>query len=280
MILIADSGSSKTDWRLIDKNNEIHQFKTIGFNPFYQNQDTIYEALKTTLKPSISTTVEKIYFYGAGCAGKAKKEIVYQALLRTFPESEPIIASDLLAAARALCNQEEGIACILGTGGNSCLFDGNEIIENKRTYGFALGDEGSGAFFGKRVVADFLKGLLPADLQAKFQQRYKPDPNDILDNVYSKPMPNKYLASYAKFLFDNQRHPYIYQIIYDGFTQFFNNYVTTYENSADKKVHFVGSIAFYYSNILRQVANDSGMSLKNILESPIAGLTLYHQNEV
>ena len=280
MILIADSGSTKTDWRIIAEDGNIQQLKTIGFNPYYQSMAEISQTIKKDLIPHITSPILAIHFYGAGCANPEKNKIVKDALQENFLKCTIEIHSDLLAAARATCNHEQGIACILGTGSNSCLFDGKEIIENIRPLGFLLGDEGSGAYLGKMLLVSYLRGELPEKLAKKVNDRYKISIDEVLQKVYKEPFPNKYLASYSKFLFDNINEPYIYQLVYQAFEIFIKKNVMKYEGYQDCKVHFVGAIAFYYGNILRQVAGDLGITVRNILESPIAGLTLYHQENL
>jgi len=279
MILIADSGSTKTDWRIIAKDGSIQQLKTEGFNPYYQSSDEISRVLKADLLPKITSDISTIHFYGAGCANPEKNAVVKDALQRNFQNCTIEINSDLLAAARATCNHEQGIACILGTGSNSCLFDGKEIVENIRPLGFLLGDEGSGAYLGKMLLVSCLRKELPENLARKFNDTYNTSIDEVLQKVYKEPFPNKYLASFSKFLFDNINEPYVYQLVYQAFETFVKKNVMKYENHENVKVHFVGSIAFYYANVLRQVTNDLGLMLKNILESPIAGLTLYHQQK-
>lgn len=276
MILIADSGSTKTDWRIIDNAGNIEQLRCAGLNPYYQNEEGIYAELNNVLKPQLKPGITKVYFYGAGCSAD-KKKVMESALTKTFPEAELHINHDLLAAARALCGQEPGIAGILGTGSNSCLFDGNEIIDNIPTLGLILGDEGSGAVLGKKIVTAYLRKRLPAHLMEKFDKRYRIDYHDVLDHVYKQPYPSRYLAAFSRFMLHNIRDPFVYRMVYENFEAFFDAHILQYKNYQQYKVHFVGSVAFYYSNILRQVANDKGVVLKNILETPIAGLTLYHQ---
>nr|MDQ3394840.1 N-acetylglucosamine kinase [Bacteroidota bacterium] len=212
------------------------------------------------------------------CKAKEKSALVYRAIHRVFPESVIVVEHDLLAAARALCGSEPGIACILGTGSNSCLYNGYEIVEHKLSLAFILGDEGSGAVMGKMILKKYLDEELPVHLAEKFKKRFNPNPEEILDSVYKKPFPNRYLAKYSQFLFHNLDDPYIYKLVYDCFSEFFEKTILRYTNYQKYPIHFVGSIAYYYSNILRQVANDKGVVVKNILETPIAGLTLYHSN--
>lgn len=277
MILIADSGSTKTDWRLIDVDGKFHQAKTKGLNPYHQSADEIAHVLSDELLSQLPVPVERIFFYGAGCANPTVNQTAVQALERVFPEAVTQVESDLLAAARALCGREAGIACILGTGANSCLYDGQTIIDNVPPLGYVLGDEGSGTYIGKELLNRYLKRDMPEPLRSQFAKRYALTTESVLDNVYRQPQPNRYLAGFAKFAFHHLKHPYIARMVYEGFQQFFNKNVRPYEGYQQHKVHFTGSIAFYYSNVLRQVANDEGFAIQNIVESPIAGLALYHQ---
>lgn len=281
MILIADSGSTKTSWRLIDTDGVVSQAHTIGFNPYYQNTPEIAQILRDTLLPQLQgKKPQEVYFYGAGCSAKSKKEIVANALSQIFPETDIQVHHDLEAAAHALCGHSEGIACILGTGSNSCLYDGEKIIQNLPNLGFILGDEGSGGYMGKSIVQAYLNNELPEDLHQAFFDRYQVDRDEIIDNVYSKPYPNRYMAAYSKFLFDHRKHPFIYQMIYQCLADFFEKTIIKYPDYQNKETHFVGSIAFYYGDILRKVAKQYGVKVKNILESPIAGLSLYHQQKI
>ncbi len=278
MILIADSGSTKTDWRMIDAGGKIHQARTVGINPYHQSVEHIANVLQQLL-PQLSGEIRQIYFYGAGCANAAISRVVEQALHQVFPRADTQVASDLMAAARALCGHEPGIACILGTGANSCLYDGQAIVDNVPPLGYVLGDEGSGAYLGKELLNRYLKRDVPEPLHRQFAERYPTTSDEVLDHVYRQPQANRYLAGFSRFAFDHLHHPYVVKMVYDGFRQFFEKNVMKYEKHTQQRVHFTGSIAFYYSNILRQVASDLGISAQNITESPIAGLTLYHRAE-
>ena len=277
MILIADSGSTKTDWRIIDAKGSIHQAKTVGLNPYHQSSDDIAGILSESLLPQLTVPIEQVFFYGAGCANEVISQTVIESLQRVLPSAEVQVHSDLLAAARALCGHEPGIACILGTGANSCLYDGETIIDNVPPLGYILGDEGSGTYLGKALLNRYLKRDMPEPLRSQFAKRYSVTTDSVLDQVYRQPQPNRYLASFAKFAFHHLTHPYIARMVYQGFQQFLEKNVRPYEGYEQQKIHFTGSIAFYYSNVLRQVANDEGLVIQNIVESPIAGLTLYHR---
>ena len=278
MILIAESGSTKTDWRMIAESGEISQAKTIGFNPYYQDSDAIFQEIQATLLPQIIGNITEIHYYGTGITNDEKANVVITALQKVFPQATNIQAySDVVAAARALCEHAEGIACILGTGSNSCFYDGEKIAFQIPPLGFWLGDEGSGGYLGKQLVLSYLHKEMPEELREKFEKRFgKKDRLEILDNAYNQPFPNRYFAGFSKFLFDNRRHPFAYLLVYEAFGAFFEKYVLKYPQAKTQRVHFTGSVAFYYSDILRQAGSDKGITVGNILESPIAGLTLFH----
>ena len=279
MILIADSGGSKIDWRLIDKNGLVSQASAPGFNPYYQPVDDLKKSVREIIIPRISDSVSKIFFYGAGVSSQKNQQTIKTAFLEFFPQAHIEIGWDLLAAARALCGHEPGIACIMGTGSNSCLYDGEKIIDNVANLGWILADEGSGANIGKTVLVDYLRKKMPPHLATLFKERYPFSREEFLEKVYQEEKPSAFLGTFTKFLFHHLKDPYCYNLVYKSFEEFYVNNVMKYENYQNLKVHFTGSIAFYFSDILRQVANDKGITVKNILEGPIAGLTLYHQQE-
>lgn len=280
MILIADSGGSKTDWRLIQKDGSIGQASAPGFNPYYQPIEDLKKNVQEILLPKINTDpVQKIFFYGAGVSSVKNQLTIKSAFLEFFPEAQIEIGWDLLAAARALCGHEPGIACIMGTGSNSCLYDGEKIIGNVANLGWILADEGSGANIGRKFLVDYLRKVMPEKLADQFHLRFPLSREEFLEKVYQQEKPSAFLASFAKFIFQHLDDPYCYKLIYDSFAEFYENNVMKYDNYQNLKVHFTGSIAFYFSDILRQVANDKGITVKNILEGPIAGLTLFHQSD-
>ena len=282
MILIADSGGSKTDWRLVLQDGKIEQASSPGFNPYYQPIEDLKKIVQEILLPKIpkNEKVKEIYFYGAGVSSEKNQLSIKTAFLEFFPQSQIEIGWDLLAAARALCGNEPGIACIMGTGSNSCLYDGKNIIDNVANLGWILADEGSGANIGRKFLVDYLRKKLPDNLAKQFHARFPLSCEEFLEKVYQEEKPSAFLASFARFIFQHLKEPYCYQLIYSSFAEFYENNVMKYENYQNLKVHFTGSIAFYFSDILRQVANDKGITVKNILEGPIAGLTLYHTQKV
>ena len=282
MILIADSGGSKTDWRLVLQDGKIEQASSPGFNPYYQPIEDLKKIVQEILLPKIpkNEKVKEIYFYGAGVSSEKNQLSIKTAFLEFFPQSQIEIGWDLLAAARALCGNEPGIAFIMGTGSNSCLYDGKNIIDNVANLGWILADEGSGANIGRKFLVDYLRKKLPDNLAKQFHARFPLSREEFLEKVYQEEKPSAFLASFARFIFQHLKEPYCYQLIYSSFAEFYENNVMKYENYQNLKVHFTGSIAFYFSDILRQVANDKGITVKNILEGPIAGLTLYHTQKV
>jgi glucosamine kinase len=280
MILIADSGSTKTDWRLIDEEKKIHQFTSQGINPYFQTSEEISAILKSELAPSlIQHPISNIFFYGAGCRVEDKKQIVKKAFEENFKGSVVQIETDMLGAAHSLCGLNPGIAAILGTGMNTCFYDGKTIVENRTSLGYVLGDEGSGAYIGKIFIGDYLNEQLPTDLSLRFQDRYKLSKDDIIDSVYRKPMPNRFLATFSKFVYQNLKEQYCIDLVKNSFEQFFDKYICKYSKYKEVKLSCTGSVAYYYSNILRSVAESKAVNIDIIAETPIAGLTLYHLGE-
>lgn len=275
MILIADSGSTSTNWVLVEHGKSVQSLFTPGINPFYQTPEEIAGEIATltlNVKPS---SVKAIYFYGAGCVAD-KIEMVKHAIAQSFTQSQIYVESDLVAAARGLLQHEAGIACILGTGSNSCFYDGKDIVSNVSPLGFILGDEGSGAVLGKKFIADCLKNQLPEELKNKFLTTFGLTTNDIINHVYRKPFPNRYLAQFTPFLAENMAEPAIYNLIFDSFTDFFVRNVMQYPNFEEYPVSFVGSIAYYFKDILEVVAFELGITLGEIKQSPLEGLVAFH----
>jgi N-acetylglucosamine kinase-like BadF-type ATPase len=278
MILIADSGSTKTEWQLINKQKENTQFLTKGINPFFQTEKDIVHEIETTLLPSMGKQkVDAIYFYGAGCSFPDKKLIVLNALGSIFRDAIIEVESDLTGAARALFGKTEGIACIMGTGSNSCHYDGKTITHNVSPLGYILGDEGSGAVLGKTLVADCLKKQLPAELVQLFFDTYNTTPAEILENVYKKPFPNRYLASFSPFLNNNIHHEAIYNIVYKSFDAFFTRNIQQYDNYKKMNIALVGSVAHYFENILQEVAKKHGCTISSIVKNPMEGMVKFHE---
>jgi N-acetylglucosamine kinase-like BadF-type ATPase len=282
MILIADSGSTKTDWVLTNKDGSNQkQFHTIGYNPYFIDSEAIYYSIsENLLKDLDSNLVTEIYFYGAGCSTSEKKEIIKKALTKCFPEvSNMFIGHDLLASARALLGNETGFAAILGTGTNTCLYNGKEIIKNVDSLGYLLGDEGSGSYIGKKILRDFMRGNLQPDLHARFKERFQIENNEqIYTTLFHTQFPNRYLAGFCKFADEYVTHPYIKNKVRDSFRDFFKNLVSKYPNYKDYPLNCVGSVGFVFKEILEEVAVGYDMKIGKIIKSPMNDLVNYHLN--
>lgn len=277
MVLIADCGSTKTDWILCEGDEVIVRARTQGLNPTHQESEEIFNILSAELTNEITThTPEKIYFYGAGCAYETANNRMRQALAKIFSTKEIEINSDLLAAARALCKHEEGIACILGTGSNSCLFDGEKIIDNTPSLGYILGDEGSGAHLGRQLLSDCIKKQLPSKIREKFFEQYELNIATILEKTYHSSLPNRWLASFTPFLSEYKNLPEINTMLKECFKQFFQRNTMTYRRSW-LPIHIIGNIGVHFSEEIKETAESLGLSIGNIVDSPMDGLIEYHK---
>jgi N-acetylglucosamine kinase-like BadF-type ATPase len=276
MILLADSGSTKTEWCLADKGRLIRRIHTAGINPYFQSCEEIRREVEVSLFPAIrNCSIDAVWFYGAGCTSKEKKRLISEAL-SPLAIATVEVQSDLTGAAHALCQQQPGIACILGTGSNSCLYDGVKIVANVSPLGYILGDEGSGAVLGKLLAGDCLKNQLPTHLIDKFMNQYKLKASDILERVYKQPFPNRYLAGLSPFLLENISEPSIYELVFQSFRSFFIRNVMQYEGFASQPVYFTGSVAFYYQEVLREAARSLSIHIRAIEQTPMPGLLAYH----
>ena len=276
MQLIADSGSTKVDWRAIKDDGSIVEISTEGINPVFITPEEIVKILSQKLLPVIGPGVKNVYFYGAGVVSPQLIAILSESFKKVFPESETFAASDVLAAARALCGHNPGIACIMGTGSNSCFYDGENIAKNVRAGGFILGDEASGGVLGKKLISDFIKGLLPAHIQAEFDKRYDLDYMKVVEKVYKQPMPSRFLASFAPFINEFIADPYMENLVNTSFDEFFKRNISQYDYK-NHTVNFVGSIAFYFKDKLVAAAERNGMKVGRVLKTPIEGLVEYHK---
>ena len=277
MILIADSGSTKTDWAVVDHGEILQRIFTKGTNPFFQTEEEICLEIQDNLIPHLNgERLDAVYFYGAGCGFPDKIEMVRRAITRHLKVFGPVeVSTDMLAAARALCGHASGIACILGTGANSCYYDGRQIVQNVSPLGFILGDEGSGAYLGKLLVGDLLKNQMGAKLKEEFLAKYDLTPAEIIDRVYRKPFPNRFLASLSPFLNEHITEPCVKNLVLNAFKSFLKRNVMQYDYQG-QKVHFIGSIAFYYKEVLAEAITEMGLELGTILKSPMDGLVTYH----
>ena len=275
MKLIAESGSTRTEWALVEDNHLVQSVFTEGLNPFFQSRREISRSVRLGLPEAFfKKKLEQVYFYGAGRSSYEKKNIVGASLVAQF--KTPIqVESDLLAAARGLFKCEPGIACILGTGSNSCFYDGKIIVKNIRAAGYILGDEGSGAVLGKLFLSDVLKGLAPKQIAADFYDKFRISPNDVMDSVYNHPFPNRFLATLSYFLADYLDNDYVYNLLINNLRSFFVRNVCQYDYK-NYPIRFVGSLAHSYSTQLRDVAHEFGVEIDVIEETPMAGLIDFH----
>jgi N-acetylglucosamine kinase-like BadF-type ATPase len=275
MILIADSGSTKTDWCVSEQGKQLQRITTLGLNPYFLSEDAIGQEIKSSLLPKLQTcTFDALYFYGAGCLPE-KIPMVHDALGKYIEAKTIEVNSDMLAAARGLSGRNPGIVCILGTGSNSCFYDGEKIAESVSPLGFILGDEGSGAVLGKLLVGDLLKNQLPVGLKEKFLQEFDLTPGMIIERVYRQPFPNRFLASLSPFLKQNSEEPAVRLLVFNAFHSFLTRNVMQYDYKR-YPVYFIGSIAYHYREILEEAMLASGMQLGGIMQQPMDGLVKYY----
>jgi glucosamine kinase len=275
--LIADSGSTKCEWCVLDQGKK-KTVLTQGISPYFLSGEQITTLVSNELLPSIRNySIDELFYYGTGCASPANRQLIKKALKKVFPQAKIIVEHDLMAASRALCGDKKGIACILGTGSNSCYFNGKKIMKNSPGLGYVLGDEGSGAYLGKKVVQYYLYNTFDEDLLFRFSEKFATNGVDILEHVYKQPLPNRYLASFAIFLAENRGHYMIENIIEDGLNDFFFQHICKYTESWSLPVHFVGSIAFGFKDVLAELCSSYELELGNVLQNPMKGLIKYHQ---
>ena len=278
MKLIAESSTTRTDWALVEGAEIVEHAYTTGLNPYFQSRREISHSIRLEL-PEVffRRKLEHVYFYGAGCANTEKCKIMESSLVAQF-KTPVTVESDLLGAARGLLVREPGLACILSTGSNSCLYNGLEIEKTVAPLGFILGDEGSGAYMGKRMIADMLKGLAPRDLTEAFFEKNNVTPNMLLDEVYSNKLPSKLLSQYSVFLRENLDNSYCYRLVYNAFMEFFTRNIISYDYTGIP-LSFVGSVCVMYQPILLKVASDFGAQIKKIIRNSMPGLVAYHSEE-
>jgi N-acetylglucosamine kinase-like BadF-type ATPase len=280
MKLIVDSGATKSDWVLIDNTGEKMSFQLTGMNPFYLDSKKIANILERDLIPFIETKkIKQIFFYGSGCSSVNKCMVVEEGLGRLFKCAEIKIESDLLGAARALFGNKEGLACILGTGSNSCYYDGTRIVKSIISLGYFFGDEGSGAHMGKIFIKDYLMGNLPKEINTAFIKEFNYTRDNILDAIYNLPYPNRFLASFCDFYADNLSNSYIFELVTNSFREFFFNYIEKYPNHKEVPVSFVGSVAYFFEALLRRIGTEFEVNIEKVFQSPISGLVSYHRNK-
>ncbi|TMI94028.1 MAG: N-acetylglucosamine kinase [Bacteroidetes bacterium] len=274
--LIADSGATKAEWCLLDGSRKKIVF-TQGISPYFLNSEQIQSLLLKELCPFLKKArVDEVYYYGTGCANPANARIVREAIEKTFPGSAVHVTHDLMGAARSLCGNQKGIACILGTGSNSCFYNGKKIVRNSPGLGYILGDEGSGAYLGKKILQYYLYKAFDDELKLRFDAKFHTDMVEILESVYKKPLPNRYLAGFTIFLAENRGHYMIENIIEDGLNDFFFNHLMKYKETSSLPVSFVGGVAHGFRDVLQQLCTTYEMRLGKVLKNPMEGLIEYH----
>ncbi len=276
-ILIADSGATKCEWCLLTNGKKKTIF-TQGISPYFLNKEQIVALLQKELLPKLKEAiVNQVFYYGTGLSNTNNVKIVKLALKQLFGKAKIEANHDLLAAARALCGNKKGIACILGTGSNSCYYNGKRMLKNSPGLGYVLGDEGSGAYLGKKVIQYYLYQTFDEELTVAFEQRFQTNKNEILENVYKKPLPNRYLAAFTIFLAENRGHFMIENIIEDGLNDFFFQHLNKYRESWTSPINFVGSVAYGFKDVLKDLCNSYEFQLGKILKNPMEGLVHYHK---
>jgi len=279
MIIIADAGSTKTDWSLIDDTNRVVSFQTQGFNPYFNNTETIISGLKKDFPDDIDySLINHVYYYGAGCSTEKNCDIIYQVLNNIFSNSVLFVSDDLLGAARSLFGNQEGIACILGTGSNSGYYDGKNIIKRLPSFGYLFGDEGSGAHLGKMLIQDYLSEGIPELVKELFDKKYNYSLGDILEGVYKNSYPNRFLASFTSFLSENISIPYIEQLVKTSFSEFFEKNLKKYSSFDTPELACVGSVAYYFRKFFQEIAEANNVNVIRFSKTPVRGLIRYHCN--
>ncbi|MBE0647931.1 MAG: ATPase [Bacteroidales bacterium] len=277
MILVADSGSTKTFWALLQDGIQEQVIQTQGMNPYFTSPEMMREIIQDELILHLTgDEVTHIYFYGAGCSTETNNGLITHQLRRVFQHAQIEVFHDILGAARALFGKEQGIACILGTGCNSCFYDGFGVFSNVPSLGYLFGDEGAGSYLGKKLLGQYLKEELPEQLKEAFDNRYPYSLEDILNAIYNKPFPNRFLASFSLFLKDHIAHPYIHQLIFTSFVEFIDAHISRYESFTSYPIGFIGSIAFYFQDILLEACACKSLTVSKILQAPVEGLVEYH----
>ena len=281
MILIADSGSTKCSWALCDQHGKlIKEIRTIGFNPYFIDKKNILKELKKSSLAEDAKEIKEVFFYGAGCSSKDKNNIIEESLQSFFINSKIVIKHDIDAACYAMYKGKPNITCILGTGSNSCFYDGKKIVENAPSLGFLLGDEASGNYFGKKLLSLYFNNIMPEDLKIKFESGFESDLSIIKENIYNNNRSNVYLSKYFPFITENKNHPIIQDLIFNSLNDFFNLHVCCYENYKDLEINFIGSVGYFLSDDINTVAKKHNCKIGGIVKNPINNLIDFHFNKI
>ncbi|MDF2432995.1 MAG: hypothetical protein JWP44_2626 [Mucilaginibacter sp.] len=278
MIIIADGGSTKTNWCLVTEEGKKVYFNTEGYNPYFSGTEYIIQSLRDSLPTDLEKDeITEVNYYGAGCSTPEMRKIVEEAMKVVFNKARVYIGHDLLAAARALLGNKEGFAAILGTGTNTCIYDGKEVINNIDSGAYILGDEGSGCYIGKMLLVDYLRGYMPEAVRKNFWDTFKLTPDDVNEQVYTQPRANRFCASFSKFVYDNNVHiEYSRNLVRTSFEDFFRNLVTHYPDYQKYTFNCIGSVGYNFRNVLEEVVTENGMVVGNIIRSPIDNLVKFH----
>lgn len=281
MIIVADSGSTKADWKIVGPKG-IETISTMGFNPVFHSDDQIFAEVEKAFEGFVPPdSAEAVHFYGSGCWDYKRKLVISTALSRYFTKAEIEVQHDLLAAARATCGNDPGIACILGTGSNTCLFDGHEVVDNVTNLGYLLGDEGSGTHLGKKLIRAYFYRELPAELAAALEVLIPGGKSEILDQIYGrKETPNVYLASFTRFLAEHKSHYFVQKLLYRSFSEFIDRHVRKYPGHLSLPVHFIGSVAYYFQDTVRMVLAERTITCGQFIKKPIDQLVQFHLESV
>ena len=279
MILIADSGATTTTWCALDRGNVVARFESEGYNPNYITLDYMVADIRKALPADFDPlAVDHVYFYGAGVT-ELQYGFVREAIAQVMPNAETFVAMDLLASARALLGHKAGFAAILGTGTNSCLYDGERITLNIDSLGFILGDEGSGAYMGKRMLVDYVRGRVSDAARRVIEAAVPYNGDEIIDIIYTKPFPNRFCGQYGKLIHDNLSIPYFHDLAEDSFCQLFEQIISLYPDYRSYAFNCVGSVGWYFQDVLKPVVRRYGMEVGTLLRTPMEGLIHYHQED-
>ncbi|MBE0651219.1 MAG: hypothetical protein IH595_10305 [Bacteroidales bacterium] len=279
MKLIIDSGSTKTEWAVLNGNHVVESFITKGFNPYYTKPEDIEKSIKVALPESMNLLkIKQLYFFGTGCSTKENCHLITSILNQFFPDAVISVYHDLQGAAVALLKNKKGIACILGTGSNSCLWDGNEVAENVPSLGYLLGDEGSAVYLGKLLLKNILGGKADKEITQSFYEYAGMSFADVLHQIYKDPNANRWIAGLAPFVTEHIKHPQIKEIARKSFRDFIENQISAYTGYKSLEISFLGSVAFHLQDVLVEVMQESGLKTGVIMKSPMEGLIDYYRN--
>ena len=277
MIIIVDGGSTKVEWQIIDRSNDVDmKIYTTGFNPYYHDRSLFEKSAREVAQKINPSTPEAVYYYGTGCSSDATKAIIADVLGQVFPHGSFYVEHDLIASARALFKNKPGLACILGTGSNSCLYDGNDIIENVPSIGWMIGDEGSGTYLGKMLITDYMRFQMPDEIRYSFEKGNDLNFEKVLNIMYSQQDPNNFFAKFPKYIGQHLDEEYYRNLVLKNFEDFYTYQISKYTDFGNYELGFVGSIAYHFSDILRLWGQNNGLKIGKIYKAPMEGLVEYH----